>query len=393
MLGALPQRKEGSDVSTAFPPTTPVCGQYRGFPFKGSVLHVHLDSDERTILLDKPMAVYTAERPRDFICVKASDLAQIAPFIPLGAIDFPATPGALAADPVFSEPWYFRVELMPGLVTPGQLGHSTVLARKLLARASVKDQRCLDIGPMEGLISALLARRGAGVTAIDITQDHAKRVAYLQHYLGVKIEHHAPVFLNTAHEFFGKRGGSAFDIVVCAGVLYHTVDFIGSIAHARMMARPGGLMIVESWIDIGDNPAMGFNMAGSITDEMATFWFPSVALFDYLLRFNGLCPIDCGYYRIGDRMRFAVACRVMGDSVVEPSDAWMSRAAQSAEMIEYAKLRLAVSTSEVVPYATRKLKKVSRDGTKAIDLFAYTREYGPDTDSQEASVLQLSDAL
>ena len=42
---------------------------------------------------------------------------------------------------------------------------------------------------------------------------------------------------------------------------------------------------------------MRFNVAGHMQPESNTYWYPSARLFDYLLRYMRLEPIDCLFAR------------------------------------------------------------------------------------------------
>lgn len=81
----------------------------------------------------------------------------------------PATPEEFLASPLSQVPWYYSVEVFPGLVARGSFPDDLVMLPRLLTRhAEVTGHSCLDIGSMEGLLPTLLARRGASrVVATD----------------------------------------------------------------------------------------------------------------------------------------------------------------------------------------------------------------------------------
>jgi hypothetical protein len=81
-------------------------------------------------------------------------------------VDWSAIPNdlvGLSDEEIGSLPgWYYSVELRPGVFTKGEDFPSAALPRAALSRAEPKGWRCLDIGAMEGLITTVLCRRGAG---------------------------------------------------------------------------------------------------------------------------------------------------------------------------------------------------------------------------------------
>jgi hypothetical protein len=103
------------------------------------------------------------------------------PSPPMRTVDAPhdIVAGATEDRSIFvADDWYYSIEMSPGVVTPGRLGDSAILTRRLLKGCQLEGTRCLDIGPMEGMIPAILARRGAkAITAIDVTLQHADKIA------------------------------------------------------------------------------------------------------------------------------------------------------------------------------------------------------------------------
>jgi hypothetical protein len=94
-------------------------------------------------------------------------------------------------------------------------------------------------------------------------------------------------------------------------------------------------------------PVMDFNARGRMWMEGNTFWFPSVALLDYLLRYMRLLPIDCAFTpdselrderheRLGRNLDvdfskesgyLSVACRAVDRIDADP---WMAESARSS---------------------------------------------------------------
>src|SRR5579875_1657205 len=88
-----------------------------------------------------------------------------------------------------SRAWYYSIELSPGRVTPGKFGHPTALMRRLLRHAEVEGKTALDIGPMDGMMPAVLARRGASkIVAIDAYAEHRRRIETVKRALGFELD-------------------------------------------------------------------------------------------------------------------------------------------------------------------------------------------------------------
>lgn len=101
-------------------------------------------------------------------------------------------------------------------------------------------------------------------------------------------------------------------------------------------------MIVSTNVVFDDSYSMYFNNAGRLQTEANTFWYISVNLLDYILRYLRLAPIDCLYVhhhemtppKLGDGSSvkmitdlpsgyISVVCRGTTDALPTPDDSWM----------------------------------------------------------------------
>ena len=48
--------------------------------------------------------------------------------------------------------WYYKIEIEPGVFTPGRERPNLALVRKLLQHVNVQDQDCIDIGAVGPVI-------------------------------------------------------------------------------------------------------------------------------------------------------------------------------------------------------------------------------------------------
>lgn len=118
------------------------------------------------------------------------------------------------------------------------------------ARTGLAGRRVLDVGCGGGLLAEGMARRGAQVTALDLSPA-ALEVARL-HALesGVDVDYR----LVSAEQLAREAAGS-FDLVTCLEMLEHVPDPAVTVAALARLVRPGG-HVVCSTIDRGPRSFM-----------------------------------------------------------------------------------------------------------------------------------------
>jgi 2-polyprenyl-6-hydroxyphenyl methylase / 3-demethylubiquinone-9 3-methyltransferase len=101
--------------------------------------------------------------------------------------------------------------------------------------ASLAGKKVLDVGCGGGILTEAMARRGAQVTGIDLSEK-ALRVAEL-HLLETKL----PVRYEPAMaEDYAARHPGEFDVVTCMELLEHVPEPASVVAACARLARPGG---------------------------------------------------------------------------------------------------------------------------------------------------------
>jgi 2-polyprenyl-3-methyl-5-hydroxy-6-metoxy-1,4-benzoquinol methylase len=248
---------------------------------------------------------------------------------------YPEDPDRLRSSRLARDPWYYSVELLPGVVVPGQFAPDVpMLPRLMLRRCDVAGRTCLDVGTMEGLVPVLLAKRGAGhVTAVDHSSHALGRLAAVRHYHRVEFEYRNVGLMYRLHRRL--RGG--YDLVNLSGLLYHVFSPLGVLAAVRPLLKRGGLAVVSTNVTLDPGWVMDFNAGGRMQAEANTFWYPSTRLLDYMLRYMRLAPIDCAFLphsALGDEVRFdkpsgylSVVCRAVDAA---DSDAWMRESSRTS---------------------------------------------------------------
>jgi 2-polyprenyl-3-methyl-5-hydroxy-6-metoxy-1,4-benzoquinol methylase len=258
---------------------------------------------------------------------------------------YPSSPDDLRGSELLKAWWYYSIELLPGVVTHGQHPPAMpMLARLMLRRCRVASHTCLDVGTMEGLVPTLLKKRGArDVLAVDYSSHCLGKLAAVQHYHDVDFDYESVGLMYGLGERLSSR---SFDLVHVSGLLYHVYSPLTLLAAVRQLVNRNGLLVVSTYVTLDPAPVMDFN-AGRMWAEGNTFWFPSVTLLDYLLRYLRLRPVDCLFMPDSELRRpemaerghnndadlgkeygyLSVVCRAI-DRV--EGDAWMVESARSS---------------------------------------------------------------
>jgi SAM-dependent methyltransferase len=285
--------------------------------------------------------------------------------------------------------WYSKIELAPGVFTPGQDHHNVGITQKLLRGCRVAGSKCLDIGAMEGVLATRMTRMGGNVIAVDGT-DATPKINAVKNAYGVEftylpsvgcmelvdrlMDRHVPLACRRPRE--GKPTmDHCFDVVVCSGVLYHVWSPLHVIASIRSLMRPGALCVIETAFKHGREHTMAFNFQpeGYLYQHWSNTWFLTDSLLDHLLRLAHLRPIDCLHMGAGGNGvgRIAVVCRAVEDVVADPAEDQMRDMTGNFEFEKMLRLDLArTGKTDEVPYRPGAWKRVERATTGSCDLFA-----------------------
>jgi 2-polyprenyl-6-hydroxyphenyl methylase / 3-demethylubiquinone-9 3-methyltransferase len=100
--------------------------------------------------------------------------------------------------------------------------------------------RMLDIGCGGGILSESMARLGAQVTGIDITEKNLQVARLHAQWSGLEIDYRLESVEQLAEE------GTQFDVVLNMEVVEHVEHLHDFLADCARLARPGGVMVVSS---------------------------------------------------------------------------------------------------------------------------------------------------
>ena len=187
----------------------------------------------------------------------------------------PDQPGADAISSQLEElsgrlgPWAtHNIRLAEGVYTigPSAQGSATKLQRvvqivsDLTGKRAFTHLRMLDLACNEGLYALEFAARGARVVAVDGREEHLEKARFAQRALGITtVEFVQDDVRNVSAERLGR-----FDVVLCAGILYHLdePDVFRFIEAVAGMTR--GFTIIDTHVspygtDVVDHEGAGYH--------------------------------------------------------------------------------------------------------------------------------------
>jgi SAM-dependent methyltransferase len=192
--------------------------------------------------------------------------------------------------------WYYGVELQPGLVTKGICPRELPMLPRMIARnVDMTGMDCLDVGAMEGLMSAMMRRKGADrVLALDAMPHCARKMEALKAAYDVAFDfREVGLMYDLARKLPGDGG---FDLINFSGVGYHVFSPMHCLAGLRPLLKKNGLMIYGTNVMNRAGHSLEFNYRGRLQAEANTFWYHSVPMMEELARYFLLEPIDALYY-------------------------------------------------------------------------------------------------
>lgn len=196
---------------------------------------------------------------------------------------------------IASEPyWFQRIELAPGLATPGWSDPVTEKLPHFGLPDDMTGMRVLDIGCAEGFFSFEAERRGAReVVAIDSSPDLIRRFNICRYALGAKVD----AFRTSVYDLNVRTFGT-FDLVMFFGVIYHLRNPILALEKAFSVCTGTLLYQSHGFEDpaIGEQAMARFHpfgvLSGNGSWDGTVFWVPNSACSRDMLAHVGFEAIE-----------------------------------------------------------------------------------------------------
>lgn len=149
---------------------------------------------------------------------------------------------------------------MTGAVAGPQGGWAPIVIEAVTSGGSF-----LDVGCWEGRMAALAQQKGARAVGVDMCASPSlKRNVDAHGFRFLQVDAMGPRFLEL----------EPFDVVLCAGVIYHVPDPYGLLTRMKLATKQGGRLFVESAVMPGDEPVARFQ---AFADNPSNWWLPTTA--------------------------------------------------------------------------------------------------------------------
>ncbi len=209
------------------------------------------------------------------------------------------------------DPWYHRIEVLPGLTTPG-INDSQLVLRALDLPTDLSGLRVLDIGTRDGFFAFECERRGADVTAIDYMPPEDTGFPVARELLGSNVEFVQDNVYDLSYQKYGD-----FDLVLFLGVLYHlrnpmlALDRIWDLCRGRLIVETQMIddalltadgefaRLADLHPQLASTPLMQFYPGDSLNGDSTCVWAPNEACMRAMLEEVGF-SVDA-QLRIGQR--------------------------------------------------------------------------------------------
>ncbi|MGH8564324.1 MAG: class I SAM-dependent methyltransferase [Gammaproteobacteria bacterium] len=182
----------------------------------------------------------------------------------------------------------------------------------LIRQMDLRGQNCLDIGTADGLLAFGMKTLGAE-TVIASDSYRPKSFDLACAAIGADIGYRPQLQIKDLLATFQP---ASFDLIACAGVIYHMLNPLSALLVGRQLVKEGGYLLVETAYAPGavclgsptkrwarsstiaakfaralaklapknDSAAMVFNPVAEINAEMYTYWLPTRAALEGMMR-------------------------------------------------------------------------------------------------------------
>jgi len=202
--------------------------------------------------------------------------------------------------------WHHRIEVAPGVWTPGLQDTQTVLSQ-IGMPDDLSGMRVLDIGARDGFFSFEAERRGASeVVALDNESPENTGFAIAAELLGSKATYVVENVYSLAPQRYGR-----FDLVLFLGVIYHLRHPLLALDRIHDVCSPEALLVLEThmideglvdndgdWRRLGDLhpelvslPIVQYYPADMLGSDPTSQWAPNRVALEGWLRGSAFEPL------------------------------------------------------------------------------------------------------
>ncbi|MEM9271509.1 MAG: class I SAM-dependent methyltransferase [Cyanobacteria bacterium P01_F01_bin.143] len=179
--------------------------------------------------------------------------------------------------------WYHKIELAPGIFTPGVRDCNDVLSTldSLGLPKNCESFRVLDIGCRDGFFSFEMEARGAEVVAIDYMEVDITGFSVVSQVKNSNVKY----FTDNVYNLNPRKYGS-FDVILFLGVLYHLRNPMLALDQIRQIIKPDGLLLIETQIATNfilrqlsriNVPVWQFYPGKSLNEDATNKWAPNIS--------------------------------------------------------------------------------------------------------------------
>lgn len=215
--------------------------------------------------------------------------------------------------------WYHAIDFgshqTAGRINPPLQPNMTLFGvMDLLCGIEVKGKSCLEVGPAHGLISSGLYVLGAEkVSCIDIGSAKPPQMSLSEEVFDCEFEFYPNSPLEKVQSIFSP---ASFDLIVCAGVMYHLLNPADVFFKLRRLLKPGGLLVMETvCVENEEKPILLLNSEDGGFPQPTTYFLASRSALEGLAR---LACFDVLATRLNSPSRFSLlGCAVSSEEVAD----------------------------------------------------------------------------
>jgi tRNA (mo5U34)-methyltransferase len=234
--------------------------------------------------------------------------------------------------------WHHRIEVAPGVWTPGLQDTATVLSQIGMPE-DLSGMRVLDIGARDGFFTFEAERRGASeVVALDNEPPHHTGFAIAAELLGSKAKYVTENVYSLDPERFGR-----FDLVLFLGVIYHLRHPLLALDRIHDVCAREALLLLETHMideglvdragdwraladfhpDLSSLPIVQYYPEDMLGGDPTSKWAPNRVALEGWLRGSGFDPLETWQHAFrGGAVARRVELEAAGERAVDEAASW-----------------------------------------------------------------------